>query len=207
MTDTYSTQRVILASSNKGKIVELQSLLDGIAEVVSAHELQVTLPEETGTTFAENALLKAEAAFVQTGLTSLADDSGLEVDALQGAPGVYSARYAGESASDSDNNTKLLHALSNVSNEHRTARFRSAIAIVTAEGEKFVFEGTCEGSVGTHTRGEGGFGYDPLFVLPDGSTMAELSAAAKNAISHRGEAMRKAIPELRTYLESKAASR
>lgn len=202
MTEPSTT--VVLASSNKGKIRDLQALLDGVAIVVSGSDLNIHMPEETGVTFLENALLKARAGHEQTGLTVLADDSGLEVDALNGEPGVYSARYAGEDASDEANNLKLLRALSSISDDKRSARFRCAIAIVTADGDELTFEGSCEGTIGHEPRGDYGFGYDPLFVLPDGGTMAEHDVVFKNKVSHRGDAMRKAIPVLREYLASKA---
>lgn len=199
MTDNHT---VVLASSNKGKIAELQRLLDGVAQVVSASDLNIVMPEETGVTFAENAMLKAAAGHEQTGLTVIGDDSGLVVDALGGAPGIYSARYAGEDATDADNNAKLLTALKDVPEAERMAHFHSAIAIVTASGEQMVFEGRCDGSIAFAPRGDYGFGYDPLFVLPDGRRMAELDSATKNTVSHRGSAMRQAIPALRAWLES-----
>ncbi|MCA9832823.1 MAG: RdgB/HAM1 family non-canonical purine NTP pyrophosphatase [Thermomicrobiales bacterium] len=193
---------VVLASSNKGKIAELQRLLEGVAQVKSASELSIVMPEETGLTFAENAMLKAEAGHEQTGLTVIGDDSGLVVDALDGAPGIYSARYAGEDATDADNNAKLLTALANIPAAERTAHFHSAIAIVTANGEQMIFEGRCDGAIAYEPRGDHGFGYDPLFVLPDGKRMAELDSDTKNTVSHRGSAMRQAIPALRAWLES-----
>lgn len=204
MTDPSIT--VVLASSNQGKIRDLQALLDGVANVVSGADLDIEMPEETGTTFMENALLKARAGHEQTGLTVLADDSGLEVDALDGEPGVYSARYAGEDGNDEANNLKLIEVMQSVPESERSARFRCAIAIVTADGDELTFDGACEGTIGYEPRGDQGFGYDPLFVLPDGLTMSEHDNAFKNKISHRGEAMRKAIPALRSYLASKATS-
>lgn len=201
MTEPSTT--VVLASSNKGKIRDLQALLDGVAIVISGSELNIQMPEETGTTFLENALLKARAGHEQTGLTVLADDSGLEVDALNGEPGVYSARYAGEDADDEANNHKLLRAMASIPDNERGAHFRCVIAIVTADGDELTFEGSCGGTIGYESRGDHGFGYDPLFVLPDGRTMAEHDVAFKNKVSHRGEAMRKAIPVLLEYLESK----
>ena len=197
---------VVLASGNKGKLLELQQLLGDSVRVVAAHELGVELPEETGFTFAENAALKARATFLQTGLIALADDSGLEVDALDGQPGVYSARYAGENATDSVNNEKLLHEIAHVPDGLRSARFRSAIAVQLDAESVLLFEGACEGEIGFEPRGSGGFGYDPLFVLPNGRTMAELDAADKNAISHRGEAMRQAIPVLMDHLANKESA-
>lgn len=204
MNDETSSITVVLASNNKGKLLELQQLVGNSVKVVSASELKVDMPEETGVTFAENAALKAHASWSQTGLISLADDSGLEVDALDGRPGVYSARYSGEDATDEQNNTKLLGELEDVPEGLRSARFRSAIAIRIDNDTSLIFEGTCEGSVGFEPRGSGGFGYDPLFCLPNGRTMAELPADEKNTISHRGEAMRQAVPVLIEHLHAKA---
>ena len=203
MNNRTLSQTVVLASNNKGKLLELQQLVGDTVNVVSAADLNIQMPEETGVTFAENATLKADAAFEQTGFISLADDSGLEVDALEGRPGVYSARFAGVDASDDENNEKLLNELASVPEHLRTARFRSAIAIRIDEETSLVFEGSCEGQIGFEPRGTGGFGYDPLFVHPNGHTMAELPANEKNAVSHRGEAMRKAIPVLLEHLTTK----
>lgn len=190
-------KRVVVASSNRGKLAEIRSALafEGwefvTAEDIGAAALEV---EETGTTFLENARLKAYAyheAF--GGLPALADDSGLEVDVLGGAPGVMSARYAGGCCSgDAENNARLMMELEEVPAESRRARFHSVIVLVDENGVETVAEGTCEGAIGFERRGEGGFGYDPLF-LPDatpGRTMAELSLDEKNEISHRGAALR-----------------
>jgi XTP/dITP diphosphohydrolase len=204
MIDPYTPTTVVLASANKGKLEELKQLLGDSVQVVSANELGITMPEETGITFVDNATLKADAAFEQTGHIALADDSGLEVDALDGRPGVYSARFAGENASDTENNEKLLAELADVPEGLRSARFRSAIAIRLNPGTLLIFEGTCEGSVGFEPRGTGGFGYDPLFYLPNGRTMAELGPDEKNAVSHRGEAMRQAVPVLLEHLNPRA---
>lgn len=200
--NNHTQPTILLASGNKGKLGELQQMIGDLAIVKSAFDLGVELPEETGETFAENAMLKTQAAFSQTGLISLADDSGLEVDALDGAPGVYSARYAGPAATDADNNAKLIAAMRDVQDELRSARFRSAIAITFSADHTMVFEGAVAGTIGHGERGSGGFGYDPLFVLPDGRTMAEYDADEKNEISHRGEAMRLAIPALIGHLQS-----
>ncbi|HLU37038.1 MAG TPA: XTP/dITP diphosphatase [Thermomicrobiales bacterium] len=188
---------VVLASGNPGKLEELRSLLGSSVKVVSAAYMGATLPEETGTTFEENAILKARAVAEQTGLVALADDSGLEVDALGGAPGVYSARYAGIPSDDARNNQKLLAALNGVEEADRTARFRCAIAIAFTPADIRTTKGTCEGQIAFEPRGSGGFGYDPLFVLSSGKTMAELDAGEKNEISHRGQAMRAAAKLLR----------
>jgi XTP/dITP diphosphohydrolase len=184
---------VVLASANPGKLEELRSLLGSAITIRSAPELGIELPEETGTTFEENALLKARSIAAQTGMIAVADDSGLEVDALGGAPGVYSARYSGPEADDEKNKSKLLDALSDVEADDRTGRFRCAIAIAFTPDDTVTTTGTCEGRITTAERGSGGFGYDPLFELPSGRTMAELDPDEKNAVSHRGHAMRAAI--------------
>lgn len=177
-------------------------MLPESARLVSASEAGVVLPEETGTTFVENALLKARAAADQTGLVAIADDSGLEVDALDGAPGVRSARFAGEPSDDAANNALLLRRLAAVPPEKRAARFRSVVAIVTPDGSEFVSEGTLEGTVLRVPRGSSGFGYDPLFVpLGLDRTLAELTMEEKNRISHRGQAVRRAIERLLPLLE------
>lgn len=191
---------VVLASANKHKLKELQQMLGSRVKVLSAADLGVSMPEETELTFSGNAALKARAAYEQTGHISLADDSGLEVDALNGRPGVYSARFAGENASDAENNEKLLQDLADVPEGLRTARFRSAIAISLDGGDPLIFEGTIEGTIGFEEIGANGFGYDPLFRLPNGRSFAELEPEEKNAISHRGVAMKKAIPVLLDHL-------
>lgn len=191
--------KIILATQNKGKIRELQELLvDENIEVLSLLDIKDWEDvEENGETFAENAALKANAAVKKTGLTALADDSGLEVDALDGAPGVYSARFAGEPKDDERNNDKLLQLLESVPDDRRQARFRCALVVATPEGEEFLTEGTVEGQIMRERRGSDGFGYDPLFFVPEyARTMAELSLAEKNKLSHRAQAFRKAIPIL-----------
>lgn len=194
---------VVLASSNKGKLRELQQILGDTVKVVSAADLGVVMPEETEQTFAGNAALKSKAAFKQTGHISLADDSGLEVDALDGQPGVYSARYAGENATDPENNAKLLREMIDVPEGLRSARFRSAIAISVDSGDPLIFEGEVEGTIGSDEIGSNGFGYDPLFRLPNGSSFGELSSEEKNPISHRGVAMKQAIPVLLDHIGRK----
>ncbi len=186
---------VVVASSNHGKLAEIRSALDFPGwRFKSASELdeEWPSPEETGDTFEANARIKARAAYERFGLAALADDSGLEVDALDGEPGVYSSRYAGPCATDAENNSRLLLALKDVvSSDRRTARFRCTIVFVAPDGTEIVGTGTCEGRIGFAPRGDGGFGYDPLFE-PDatrGRTMAELSLAEKNAISHRAAAL------------------
>ncbi|MFZ3130476.1 MAG: XTP/dITP diphosphatase [Desulfosporosinus sp.] len=192
--------KIILATQNQGKIHELQELLvdEGI-EVLSL----LNIPdweevEENGATFAENAALKAREAVRRTGLIALADDSGLEVDALDGAPGVYSARFAGEPKDDERNNDKLLQLLETIPEDKRTARFRCALVMATPFGKEYLTEGTVEGRILTQRRGSDGFGYDSVFYLPEfARTMAELTLTEKNMLSHRAQAFRKVIPILR----------
>lgn len=186
---------MILASGNPHKLREFRDLLPGV-ELQPLPE-EVTLPEETGTTFAENALIKARAVQRATGRSAIADDSGIEVEALGGRPGVRSARYAGESATDRENVQLLLRELA-AAGGRRDARFVCVIARVSASGEEALFEGSCPGHLVETPRGEGGFGYDPVFVPDatgsgDGRTMAELDPAEKNGISHRGEAARRLL--------------
>ena len=188
---------IVLASSNRGKLAELRRLLPSWVWVRTADEAGVTLPEETGTTFAENALLKARAAAAQAGLIAVADDSGLEVDLLEGAPGVRSARFAGQHATDAENNRLLLERLRGIPLERRTARFRSVVAAVLPGGTELAAEGVIGGRIVEIARGSGGFGYDSLFQ-PTGynQTMAELTMDEKNRISHRGQALRKVTAQL-----------
>ncbi|MDI6692610.1 MAG: XTP/dITP diphosphatase [Anaerosomatales bacterium] len=187
--------RVVVASNNEGKLREIRHVLEPLGwEVVRAADIGGMVPdvEETGATFLENALLKARAYAETFDCVALADDSGLEVDALGGAPGVRSARYAGEPSDDAANNAKLLAELADVPASERTAHFRCVVALVWPDGRVLAADGVCEGSIGFEPRGSGGFGYDPLF-LPDatpGRTMAELSPDEKSAISHRGSALR-----------------
>lgn len=193
--------RVVLASSNVGKLRELSTLLSPLGfDLISQSELGVPSPPETGVTFAENALLKARHASAATGNPAIADDSGIEVDALDGRPGVYSARFAGEGATDSENLLKLLSELQGVPAEARTARYRCVIAFVRAQSDPapLLAEGTWEGSLINAPRGSGGFGYDPIF-MPRGlqQTAAELTAQHKNSLSHRGQALRALLELLR----------
>lgn len=198
--------KIVVATKNPGKIAELQELLKGLPiETLSLADFS-DLSEilETGSTLRENALLKARAVTRATGLTALADDSGLEVDYLQGAPGVYSARYAGPGCDDRANNEKLLAALKGVPFAQRTARFRCIIAITTLWGQEFVSEGVCEGRIGFFPRGKSGFGYDPLFIIPAlGKTFAELGPEVKNQVSHRGQALHLAREVLVRLLRGK----
>ena len=206
---------ICAASNNAGKLKELRRILERMGhEVKSLRELGITLdPEETGTTFAENARIKAEAFCKASGLPTVADDSGLCVDALNGAPGVYSARYCGHHGDDAANNAKLLREMAGVPEEKRTARFVSAVCFLLPDGRELVVEGECPGSVAFTETGSNGFGYDPLFIpdrvgLPDGTTAentarrsyAELADGEKDAISHRGRAMEKLDAQLPAFL-------
>ncbi|MCC7198363.1 MAG: RdgB/HAM1 family non-canonical purine NTP pyrophosphatase [Gammaproteobacteria bacterium] len=188
-----AARRVVLATGNAGKLVEMRAILAPHAlDVVAQAALGVTPPEETGTTFADNALLKARHAAQATGLPAIADDSGLEVDALDGRPGVYSARYAGPGCSDEDNNARLLAELAGIPAARRSARYRCAMAFVRDANDPapIVCQAAWEGAIGFERRGSGGFGYDPLFIVAGGTqTAAEMPAAAKNAVSHRGQAL------------------
>lgn len=186
---------IVVATGNMHKLVEIEAILSRVltdVRFVALGQLgDFDDPEETGTTFLENALIKAEAAVEQTGFPAIADDSGLVVDALDGEPGVYSARYAGVHGDDAANNAKLLANMEGVADADRTARFVSVVALIDADGLVTYGEGTCEGMVGYEERGEFGFGYDPLFLPDDtpGKTMAELTPDEKNAISHRFHAL------------------
>lgn len=191
---------MILATGNKGKLAEFQRLLEGLDIQVHSMKEYPEIGEivEDGDSFAANALIKARAVCKATGKPAMADDSGLMVDALDGAPGIFSARFAGEQRSDADNNAKVLQLLEDVADANRTARFFCAIAIVLPNGDEYTVEGTCEGVILRALQGEGGFGYDPLFYVPDmGKTFAELSMEEKNRISHRGHANRKAVEIIR----------
>jgi XTP/dITP diphosphohydrolase len=184
---------LVLASSNKGKIAELQLLLTPLNfRILAQSHFAISDADETGNSFVENALIKARHAAHLSGLPAIADDSGLCVDALDGAPGIYSARYAGENASDADNNAKLLLALKNVSPEKRTARFHCALVFVSHADDKdpIICEETWEGSILMAPQGEHGFGYDPLFWVPSHHcSSAQLSIAEKNKLSHRAHAL------------------
>lgn len=191
---------LVLASGNKGKLAEFQRLLDGLDVQIHSMKEYPEIGEivEDGSTFAENALIKARAVCKATGKPAMADDSGLAVDALNGAPGIYSARFAGEQRSDADNNAKVLQLMETVADADRTARFFCVIAIVLPDGREYTVEGTCEGIILHALRGEGGFGYDPLFYVESmNKTFAELTMEEKNRISHRGHANRKAVEIIR----------
>ena len=184
---------LIVATGNPGKLRELRQLLEGLPfEVIAGADIGLDSPEETGATFRENALLKARHAARAAHAAAVADDSGLEVDALGGAPGVYSARYAGAGADDDANNAKLLAALAGVAPAARRARYRCVLALVRGEVDPPLFaEGVWEGRIIDTPRGAGGFGYDPYFWIPElQKTAAELDLEDKNRLSHRGSALR-----------------
>lgn len=198
--------KIVLATKNKGKIEEIKYIFkeSGIKEAVEIHPLSdyPDIPEisEDGTTFAENAEKKAVTVARATGLTAIADDSGLEVDALNSAPGIYSARFAGEGSTDSENIRKLLRLLEGIPDKKRGAGFVCVIAIADPDGNVELMEGKCRGVIGMEERGTSGFGYDPVFIVPGyGKTFAELGEEIKNKISHRAIALGK----LKTYLKQK----
>lgn len=192
--------RLVLATGNAGKLRELRELLPAPAfDVLALSAFTTTAAEETGLSFVENAILKARHAAAVSGLPAIADDSGLEVDALGGAPGIYSARYAGEHASDEDNLQKLLVALAGKPASERTARYRCALVFMRSaeDASPLIVQTHWEGCIAEAARGNGGFGYDPIFELPQRSLrVAELSAEEKNQISHRGRALRELVAAL-----------
>ena len=182
--------KIAIATNNRKKLAEIRTVLGGFfEEMYSLDDLGISVEiEETGSTLTENALIKARAILGMTGLASLADDSGLMCDALDGAPGVYSARYAGEGHDDKANNALLLE---NLADRDRSAHFCSVIALCLPDGREFTAEGRVDGVILDAERGEGGFGYDPLFFSPElGKTFAEASPDEKNSVSHRGRALR-----------------
>jgi len=194
--------RIVLASRNKGKLAELQSLLEGLpAELESQAQHDVPSAEETGTTFIENAILKARSVAAATGLAALADDSGLVVPALGGAPGIYSARYAGKHGDDHANNQKLIASLKNVAD--RKAYFYCAIAMMrhATDPAPLIATARWDGEIVDDALGENGFGYDPHFFIPTmAQTSAQLSPREKNLLSHRGQAMSRLVEQLRNLL-------
>ncbi|MBO8129539.1 MAG: XTP/dITP diphosphatase [Peptococcaceae bacterium] len=190
---------LILATRNQNKVREIAAILEPYHIEVVSLDTYPDLPEvvEDGKTFEENAVKKARTIATLTGEMALADDSGLEVDYLNGAPGVYSARFAGEPKDDVANNRKLLQLLNGVPEEKRTARFRCVMALAEPSGRVQTTEGTCEGVISFEPRGDNGFGYDPLFFVPEfGRTMAQLDLETKNSISHRGRALEKMRPKI-----------
>jgi XTP/dITP diphosphohydrolase len=193
--------KLLLATSNPGKQREFRFLLGASGwEIITPQELRLSLPdEEKETDYTENAIIKAENAARASGLTSLADDSGVEVDALNGVPGVLSARFGGPGLDDRGRLDLMLERLANVPDEERTARYRAVIAVVRPDVETMTFEGICEGVIGREPVGDGGFGYDPIFYIPNkGKTMAELTMEEKNEISHRAVAAKKAVEFLKS---------
>ncbi len=196
-------REIIVATKNKGKVAEIAAILGALPVKVLAITEFGGIPEadETGDTFFANAVIKARHYARLTGRACLADDSGLEVDALDGAPGVHSARFAGDDATDEANNRKLLTLLAGVPFERRTARFRCTLIFFDNRETLIAVDGTCEGIILEEPRGEGGFGYDPLFYIPElEKTLAEIPVENKNIISHRGRALQKMLVELRGYL-------
>ncbi|MBT8131860.1 MAG: RdgB/HAM1 family non-canonical purine NTP pyrophosphatase [Gammaproteobacteria bacterium] len=192
---------IVIATGNRGKMTEIRSLLGAQHELQVQSEFSVPEAEETGLSFVENAILKARNAAQHTGHPSLGEDSGLEVDALDGRPGIYSARFAGPDAVDSENNKKLLAALNDVTN--RRARYRCLAVLVrhAADPAPLICQGTWEGSIAPAPRGDGGFGYDPLFIpLNSDRTAAELSAAEKNRLSHRAQALAELARQIDQFL-------
>ncbi len=197
-------ERLIVATKNKGKIIEIKQVLSGLQlDVISMNEAGIDIDVvEDGSTFEENSLKKALEISKVSNSMVLADDSGLEVDFLDGAPGIYSARFAGPEASDADKNKKLLEMLKDVPFEKRTARFVCAIAVVFPDGRDFVVRGTCEGFIGFECKGSNGFGYDPLFFIQQfDKTMAEIDSDLKNKISHRAKALALMQDKLQKYLK------
>lgn len=198
-------KKLVLASANQHKLQEIQSILkDFEFELVTMKAAGYGDDDidESGTTFEANSLIKAMAVHSRLKVAALADDSGLEVDYIDGAPGVYSARYAGEPKSDSKNNEKLLNALKDASDDERTARFVTVLTLVFENGDTLVARGTVEGKIGFTAKGENGFGYDPLFIVPElGKTFAELTETEKNALSHRGNALKVMREEIKRYYE------
>lgn len=193
--------RLVIASGNPGKLRELSTLLEPLGyELHTQSEFDVPEAEETGTTFVENAIIKARNAAEHSGLPAVADDSGIEVDALDGAPGVYSARFSGPDTSDEKNNALLVERLRNVPEEERGARYRAVIVFLrhAADPSPIICEGSWEGRILLEPRGNNGFGYDPHFWLDShGCTSAELDPAEKNRISHRGQALRQLVERLK----------
>jgi XTP/dITP diphosphohydrolase len=205
MKPSHRGETIVLASNNAGKVREINQLLEGAGiRVVPQGDFGVPEAEETGQSFVENAILKARNAAQHSGLPAIADDSGIEVDALHGAPGIRSARYAGPGASDAENLARLLHALESVPEPERGARFQCVLVYLrhAADPTPLICQGTWEGRILEAPRGENGFGYDPVFYVPThGCSAAELDPVVKNGLSHRGQALRR----LRQLLEGGGA--
>ena len=201
----FRRQTLVLATHNPDKQAEMNAVLSDLdLDVIGLDQYpEIDDIPENGTTLLENALIKARAVHLKTGFPALADDTGLEVDALHGAPGVYSARFAGEDATYQDNVKKLLSVMAGVSRQNRTARFRTVVALIDSDTELWT-EGIIEGLITRDQRGAGGFGYDPIFEAADtGKTFSEMSAAQKNEISHRARALQKMRKKLITVFEEK----
>ena len=195
-----SNKRIVLASNNAGKIREINQLLENSGiEVLPQAQFDIEDAIEDGLTFVENAIIKARHAAKHSGLPAIADDSGIEVDALNGAPGIYSARFAGEGSSDEENLLKLLNALKHVPDEQRSARFQCLMVYMrhAEDPTPIICQGTWEGRILTAPQGENGFGYDPVFFVPEQNcSSAELDAATKNSLSHRGKALQQLVKRL-----------
>ncbi|WP_272417916.1 RdgB/HAM1 family non-canonical purine NTP pyrophosphatase [Polyangium jinanense] len=213
MSESNLPLSILVASTNRGKLAELAALFSDLP--IKLLPLSQVLPDlppiiEDGATFVDNALIKVRTASEAAMMVTLAEDSGLEVDALAGRPGVRSARFAKEGATDSENNAALLAALEEIDDEHRTARFRCTMVLLDPWNElqpEVICEGRCEGTIARQARGAGGFGYDPLFIVKgDGRTMAELGDDEKNRISHRAEAARAMRPVLEALIENRRAT-
>ena len=193
--------KIVLATGNQGKVREMADILADFGfDVVAQSEYNVSDVAETGTTFIENAIIKARHAAKETGLPAIADDSGLEVDALNGAPGVYSARYSGEGATDQKNIDKMLAAMEGIPAKKRTARFHCVLVLMKHENDPtpLICHGTWEGHITAEQKGENGFGYDPIFwVSEDNCSSAELEPARKKQLSHRGQALKKLFAALK----------
>ena len=200
------SMKFVLATHNPGKLREMSAILGELGvEVVSPADVGITVDvEETGTTFAENAMLKAKAICAAAGLPAIADDSGLCVDALNGGPGVYSARYGGEGLDDKGRYMLLLNSMRGQTT--RKAHFACAIACAFPNGDELTAQGQCDGAIAFAPMGEGGFGYDPVFLVPEkGKTFGQLTAEEKSTISHRGKALREFAKTLETYLNKQAS--
>ena len=197
MSAAHRGESIVLASNNAGKVREINQLLsEQQIEVVPQQEFEIPEVEETGLTFVENAILKARNAAQHSGLPAIADDSGIEVDALQGAPGIYSARFAGPGCNDQENNRKLLVALKEIPDDERTARFQCLMVYMRHSNDPtpIICQGTWEGRILFKPQGEGGFGYDPLFLVAERNcSSAQLPPEEKNRLSHRGQALRKLL--------------
>jgi len=201
MNATHRGESIVLASNNAGKVREINALLESEQiHVIPQKRFAIPEAEETGLTFIENAILKARNAAAHSGLPAIADDSGIEVDALNGAPGIYSARFAGPGASDMDNLNQLLETLKDVPSPHRTARFQCLMVYMrhAEDPTPVICQGTWEGRILDGPQGENGFGYDPIFFVPtEACSAAELDPATKNRLSHRGQALRSLVARLR----------